>query len=153
MKDLIALAVPFPPGLVKEAPQGKYGSYVAHSTVTERLLSIVGPFDYEISQVVRGYAPEVVGKKQTWPARDNAVVGCVARLTATIDGQMVSVSEAGDVEEPAMNSDGRNLKDASSDAIKRCAMRLGLGLHLWSQDDYFLHTQLVKDHPGEEEAL
>ena len=33
-------------------------------------------------------------------------------------------------------------KDAASDALKRCAMRLGLGLHLWAQEHYFLDQQL-----------
>ena len=31
-----------------------------------------------------------------------------------------------------------------SDALKRCAMRLGLGLHLWAQKDYALHDILTK---------
>ncbi len=149
MTELHELSRPFPDHLVKKAPQGKYGSYVAHSTVTERLLSIVGPFDYEVMEVIRGPAPAVIGKGHTeddpkYYARANAIVGCLARLTVMIDGGRVSVTEVGDVEEPAMNNDGRNLKDASSDAIKRCAMRIGLGLHLWSQDDYFLEAQLEK---------
>ena len=152
MTQLHELSRPFPDNLVKQAPSGKYGSYVAHSTVTERLLSIVGPFDYEVVEVIRGPAPAVIGKDHTkdkpkYPARSDAIVGCLARLTVMIDGGRVSVTEVGDVEEPAMNNDGRNLKDASSDAIKRCAMRVGLGLHLWSQKDYFLDIQLDKDEP------
>jgi hypothetical protein len=149
--QLEQLAEPFPPALIKQPPRGKYGVYVAHSTVVERLLSIVGPFGYEIVQVIHGYAPAVKGgddytwDKPRWPAREHAVVGCVGRLTVEVDGRKVIVEEAGDVEAPAMELDGRNLKDASSDAIKRCAMRLGLGLHLWSQDDYFLDRQLQKD--------
>jgi len=35
------------------------------------------------------------------------------------------------------------LKDAVSDGVKRCAMRVGLGLHLWSQNDYYLDRQLA----------
>src|SRR5690606_18331783 len=52
------------------------------------------------------------------------------------------VVEVGDVEGAAAQDDGANLKEASSDAFKRCWMRLGLGLHLWSGDDYFLDKQL-----------
>jgi len=41
------------------------------------------------------------------------------------------------------------MKDAVSDAVKRCAMALGVGLHLWSQinntDEYFLDKQLAKN--------
>ena len=145
MSELHELSRPFPPAFVKKAPKGKFGSYVAHSTVTERLLSIVGPFTFAVTEIIRGYAPEVKGKDKTWPARADAIVGCLATLTVTIDGREVSITEVGDVEEPAMNLDGFNLKTASSDAIKRCAMRLSLGLHLWSQADYFLDKQLEKE--------
>ena len=145
MSDLIALATPFPPHLVKKAPAGKYGDYVAHSTVTERLLSVVGPFDFQVLREVRGYAPEVSSGKRTWPARDNAIVGCLATLTCTVDGRVTTVTEVGTEDNPAMHNDAENLKNAASDALKRCAMRFGCGLHLWSNGDYFLHAQLVKD--------
>lgn len=147
MSDLYELSRPFTKEFVKKPPAGKYGDYVKHSTVNERLLSIVGPFTYALPQIVYGAAPEIKTTGQqsrTYPGRDHAVVGCVGRLTVTIDGRTVSVEEAGDVENPAMNLDGRNLKDASSDAFKRCCMRLGLGLHLWSGTDYFLDKQLHK---------
>jgi hypothetical protein len=55
----------------------------------------------------------------------------------------VSITEVGDVERPGDNN-GSNLKNASSDALKRCAMRLGVGLHLWSQDNYYLDKALEK---------
>lgn len=149
MTQLRDLATPFKGGLVKAPPRGKFGSYVSHSTVNERALSVVGPHSFEIIEVVRGWADTVVVNKgkdteRTFPARE-AVVGCLARLTAHIDGQTVSVVEAGDVEGAAGQEDGANLKEASSDAYKRCWMRLGLGLHLWSQDDYFLDRQLDKN--------
>jgi hypothetical protein len=35
-----------------------------------------------------------------------------------------------------------------SDAVKRCAMRVGVGLHLWSQENYVL-DQMAQD--GEED--
>jgi len=148
--QLQQLSTPFPDSLVKEAPAGRFGSYVAHSTVTERLLSIVGPFAYEVTEVIRGQAPMVIGKggkkdNPKYPARDNAVVGCLAKLTVLVDGEVVYITEVGDVTDPAMHNDGENLKVASSDAIKRCAMRLGLGLHLWSQEDYFLDLQLATE--------
>lgn len=145
--QLYQLSRPFPLSLIKEAPAGRFGDYVPHSTVTERLLSIVGPFDFQVTEVIRGTAPPVIGKDGTkespaFAGRDNAVVGCIATLGVTIDGRQIWVSEVGDVDEPAMNHDGANLKFAASDAIKRCAMRIGLGLHLWSQENYFLDKQL-----------
>ena len=144
MSDLYELSRPFTKEFVKKPPAGKFGDYVKHSTVNERLLSIVGPFTYELPQIVHGFAPEIKTENRTYPSRDHAVLGCVGRLTVDIDGRTVTVEEAGDVEQPAMNLDGRNLKDASSDAFKRCCMRLGLGLHLWSGSDYFLDKQLHK---------
>jgi hypothetical protein len=149
MSDLYELSRPFTDQFVKKAPTGKYGDYVSHSTVNERLLSIVGPFTWEIAQIIHGPTGEVKGQNQTWPARDHAIIGCVGRLTVTVDGKTVTVEEVGDVEQAAMNEDGRNLKDASSDAFKRCCMRLGLGLHLWSQKDYFLDKQLAKEAQGD----
>jgi hypothetical protein len=122
---------------------------VSHSTVNERALSIVGPFSFEVIEVIRGHAHEVVIKKgkpdeRVFPARE-AIVGCLARLTVTIDGHLTVITEAGDVEGAAAQEDGANLKEASSDAFKRCWMRTGLGLHLWSQGDYFLAKQLDAD--------
>jgi hypothetical protein len=32
-----------------------------------------------------------------------------------------------------------------SDAIKRCAARLGIGLHLWAQDEAYLHSKLANE--------
>jgi hypothetical protein len=147
--QLRQLAEPFPQALVKAPPAGKYGSYVGHSTVNERALSIVGPFSFEIIDVIRGHAHEVTVKKgkpdeRVYPARD-AVVGCLAALTVEVDGRQIRIVEAGDVEGAAAQEDGANLKEASSDAFKRCWMRTGLGLHLWSQADYFLANQLDVD--------
>jgi hypothetical protein len=128
MTQLIPLSEPFPKEFIKKPPAGKFGEYVPHSTVTERLLAIVGPFS---TNVVR----EIYN--------GDTLTGVVLRLTVTIDGEYVSIEEAGDAENPGgRKSNGALLKDATSDAIKRCAMRLGLGLHLWSQEDYFLHNYL-----------
>jgi len=74
---------------------------------------------------------------------DGVVVGCTATLSCEIDGKRVSITEVGDVERPGDNN-GSSLKSASSDALKRCAMRLGLGLHLWSQENYYLSSSLEK---------
>jgi hypothetical protein len=151
MRDdqLRELAEPFPSALVKAPPQGKYGSYVSHSTVNERALSIVGPVSFEVIEVIRGHAHEVVIKKgkpdeKVYPARE-AIVGCLGALSVIVNGRPVRIVEAGDVEGAAAQEDGANLKEASSDAFKRCWMRTGLGLHLWSQDDYFLPKQLDKN--------
>jgi hypothetical protein len=131
MTQLQQLAEPFPPHLVKDPPKGQFGKYVPHSAVTERLLAVVGPFSTKIERVIQD--------------DDGNVVGCVLQLECQIDDKRVFVQEVGDADNPGgRKNNGALLKDAASDAIKRCAMRLGLGLHLWSQDDYFLFTELKK---------
>jgi len=146
--DLAELARPFPTDFVER----KDGSdYVAHHVVNQRLLSIVGPFDFELVQIVRGDIPARApdpsarsrrGKAGT-PALTQVVVGAIYRLHCRVDGRDVQVEEVGDVGDVHnWDHDGARLKDAASDALKRCAMRLGLGLHLWAQEHYFLDQQL-----------
>jgi hypothetical protein len=67
-------------------------------------------------------------------------------MRATIDGTEHTVTEAGDCENPGnWPHDGARLKDASSDAYKRCAMRLAaVGLHLWAGSDFYLFEKLSK---------
>jgi hypothetical protein len=60
-----------------------------------------------------------------------------------VDGIPVRVEEVGDCEQPHnWPHDGARLKDAMSDSLKRCAMRLGVTLHLWSGDEFSLYDQL-----------
>lgn len=136
--QLYELARPFPASLVKQKPGKFAASYVEHSVVVQRLLEVVGPFDFGVDRVI------------TNP--DGVVSGCTATLSCEIDGRRVSITEVGDVEHPSPNN-GSNLKSASSDALKRCAARIGLGTHLWSGDNYYLHTSLerrAKDGNGTE---
>jgi hypothetical protein len=146
--DLAELARPFPPDFV-ERKDGQ--DYVAHHVVNQRLLSIIGPFDFELVQVIRGdvaaVAPDASARsrrgKAGTPELRNIVVGGIWRLRATIDGRPVQVEEVGDVGDVHnWPHDGARLKDAASDALKRCSMRVGLGLHLWAQEHYFLDQQL-----------
>lgn len=135
MSQLYELSRRFPRHLIKQPPKGKYGEYVEHSTYTERLLSIVGPFSTEVKQVFYNDKGQIDG--------------IVLALTVTVDGRTVTVEEAGDCEQPDnWKTQGARLKDAVSDGMKRCCARLGLGLHLWSQDLYFLESQLAKAEAG-----
>ena len=152
MTDLQALAKPFPSKFIHGNPSGG-GSYVKHHTINQRLLVNVGPFDWELVQILRGFvpgrAPNPNGKSQRakdgTPDLTDAIVGVVFRLTCVVDGRRTVIEEVGDCEEPHnWPHDGARLKDASSDALKRCAMRLGLGIHLWSQDEYFLDRALAQ---------
>jgi hypothetical protein len=129
-KQLTELARPFPSSLIKQKP-GKFAAdYVEHGVIVQRLLEVVGPFSFTVDAAI------------TNP--DGVVSGCFATLTVVIDGHEVRVREVGDVEHPTANN-ASNLKSASSDSLKRCAMRLGLGLHLWTGDAYYLDRSLSKE--------
>lgn len=160
--DLARLAKPFHPRLVQRAPKGN-ASYVSHAHVTAKLLAVVGPYDTRIVEVIRGHAQTKRAKydKRTnellEPAeyRDDVVVGCILEMTVTVDGRTVTVTEAGDCEAPEnWAHDGARLKNARSDAEKRCAMRLGVALDLWSKGSYFLPAALANqdDEPEPDEV-
>jgi len=135
MSQLHELARPFPATLVKQKPGKFAAAYVEHSVISQRLLEVVGPHTFTVDKPVAN--------------PDGVVVGCLATLTCTVDGTQVSVTEVGDVEHPGQNN-ASNLKNAASDALKRCAMRLGVGLHLWSQDNYYLDRALEKRSKGDD---
>ncbi len=129
-EDLYQLARPFPESMVVKKPGKFEASYVAHGVITSRLLEVLGPFDWSIAKVITN--PEGIA------------VGCIGRLEVVVDGRPVVIEEVGDVEHVTPNS-ASNLMIASSTAIKRAAMRLGLGLHLWVGDEhYYLHRALEK---------
>ena len=119
--QLRALSKRLPDHLIsqREVAKGFSADYVAHGVITEKLLATLGPFSWAI---------EIL----EFPGELCYVTGTI---TTTIDGVPVSVSGVGD---------GDNPKDAESDAIKRAAMRLGCGLHLWSRGDYVLDRVLTE---------
>ncbi len=83
--QLKELAKPFPAKLIsqKPAPNGRPAlDYVSHSTVTERLLQVVGLFEQKVEQLIHD--------------AEGVVVGALVTLTVEIDGKRVSVTEAGD---------------------------------------------------------
>lgn len=152
LSDLAKLSHPFPSRVIHKNPSGG-GSYVKHSTVQQRIMDVLGLVDFQLVEILRGdvaaIPPNPKGTseraKRGAPALERVVVGVIARMSATIDGQAVTVEEAGDCEQPHnWPHDGARMKDAMSDAYKRCAMRLGVGLHLWSQDDFYIADKLAK---------
>jgi len=45
-EQLYELARPFPEGLIRQKPGKFAASYVEHSVVSQRLLEVVGPYDF-----------------------------------------------------------------------------------------------------------
>ena len=148
MKQLYELSKPFPENFIHKNPTG-FGDYIQHSVIRQRLLSVLGGYSQEVKHIIREKLTDKQGVEK------EVVVGVVLALTVEIDGELVTIEEVGDVEQPFnWKSDGARLKDAVSDGVKRCAMALGVGLHLWSQfegkSEYFLDKQLAKDFGDEE---
>lgn len=158
-ETLLNLSRPFPKGFIHSNPSGG-GSYVTHGVVKQRLLHVFGHYDFELVEVVRGHlegkAPDPSasskrGKAGT-PDLVGAVVGAVCRLSVTWpDGERCVVEDVGDCEDPHnWPHDGARLKDAMSDALKRCAQHMSVGLHLWCKDgEYRLHDAMQKRVGGE----
>lgn len=152
-RQLVELSQPFPDDYIHKNPSGG-GSYIKHHVITQRLIQVLGyPPSFERVEVIYGDVPELIPDpqgsskraKEGRPALKNVVVGVIARLTLELHGREVAIEEAGDCEDPHnWTTCGQRLKDAMSDAYKRCAMRLGCGLHLWSGDEYFLYQELTR---------
>ena len=86
MKQLYELSRKFPKDWIKKAPKGKFGNYVPHPVITQRLLEVCGPFDWEVVELIR---QETTG----------SVVGCFGKLTVEIDGKLVTVTSIGEIGE------------------------------------------------------
>ena len=122
MSQLSKLATPLSDTFIETKPGKFAASYVPHGIVSQFLLGIVGPYDFAIDTLVR--------------EADGTLTGCLCTLTVEIDGRTTSIQEVGECENPNnWKTDGARLKACASDGIKRCAMRLGLGLHLWHKHD------------------
>ena len=122
MSQLAKLATPFQDKFIETKPGKFAAAYVPHGIVTQFLLGIVGAYDFSIDDVVRD--------------ADGTVSGCLCTLVVDVDGRTTSIQEVGECENPTnWKTDGARLKACASDGIKRCAMRLGLGLHLWHKHD------------------
>ena len=139
------LAQPIPARFIRKPAPGKYGEYVPHYVVVQAIIAAVGPYGWELVQIVRGDSSGYVKRKGDKEAKlveaRGVVVGVVYRMTVTVDGRELVIEEAGENDTAYMEAnDGARLKKATSDALKRCAMRLGVALHLWCKttDEFFL---------------
>lgn len=128
--QLARLSRQFTGKFVKERKvgQSRTESYVPHSTVAERLLQVLGPYDWDFELVYS----------------ENKPVAAKGKLTVTIDGKTITVAGAGTPQNTSEDI-GEQIKKMESDAFKRAASKLGVALHLWSQENYFLDKVLSKE--------
>lgn len=150
MSDLFELAKPIPSRYIGSSDKGMDAA--DHTVITQLLHLRVPGWSMEIREVLRSEVPEKQGKSSSWPG-GMFVTGCIVRLSCVIDGTPVVVEEAGGVELASMkDGDGERLKHAVSDALKRCAMRIGLGLHIWAGENYFLDRATAKAAEASQET-
>ena len=126
LRDLVKR---IPASYIKTKPGGFQADYVSHADIQQILLAKLGPCTQEVKELIYN--------------ADGVVQGCILRVTYEIDGERVVIEEAGDVERPGANN--------GANAMKRCAMRVGVGLHLWSQDNYVLDKLAQSDSAEQEE--
>jgi hypothetical protein len=155
--ELYELSRVIPKHLIEPPPAGKYGHYVPHFVITQILLATIGPFDWEIVEKLYGEMPPIETKNNSYPG-GQGIVGVIMRLTAKVDGQIVVIEEIGAVGSPAKEpTDADRLKKGMSDAMKRCAMRLGVGVHLWcKRDDQVILAKTLRagaDETDEDEPV
>ena len=124
--ELIELVTPFPDKYIRQKPGKANASYVNHGVIRQRLLDVVGFYDWSVDREIY--------------QQDGTLTGCIGTLTIRVGGRDIKVQGSGDVEHN-QGTNGANLKHAESDAFKRAAMNLGLGLHLWCGDEYFLYNK------------
>ena len=112
----------------REMGGGRKESYVPHSSVSERLLQVCGPYDWDFDVIYS----------------ENVPVAVKGKLTVDVDGKTVTVAGSGTPQNTS-ESVGEQIKKMESDAFKRAASKVGVALHLWSQDNYFLDKVLSKE--------
>jgi len=129
--QLIRLAKKFPEKLISQIDKKTHKEdYINHSVITQRLLQVVGPFDWDVEVIYSESKP----------------VAVKGTMTVTVDGKTVTVAGIGTDQNNRGKDDGDIIKEMESDALKRAAKNVGVGLHLWAQNQYFLSSQLAVDH-------
>lgn len=130
MNQLNDLAKRLPPEYVSQKPGVNYeAKYCSHGDIQQMLLAKLGPTPQRIVEIIRDNAGQ-------------QIQGVILCMSFNIDGIQVDIEEIGECERPTENN-ALNLKNAVSDGIKRCCMRVSLGLELWT-DHYALDRSLEK---------
>ena len=131
MIQLQDLAKRLPEKWVTQKPGvGFDAKYCSHGDIQQLLLAKLGPTSQRVVKII-------------YNTEENIIQGVILEMRFYIDLEQVVIEEIGECERPTENN-ALNLKNAISDAVKRCCMRVGLGLELWATEHYALDKALAK---------
>jgi len=145
----IILSKPWNKNLVKTINKG-FGDidYVEHTQVTQKLIAVSPDWNFNIDQYLEDTVEDVNGLQRTF------ITGAQVTITMKVDNEYVSRTEVGMCDKPFFHNDpnkvhnnGQRAKECVSDAIKRCAMRFGVGIELYDTDAWisdYLSKEIVE---------
>ena len=138
--DQIKLSKAWNKAVVKKLPVSykKDGiDYVDHTQVTQRLIALIPDVQLKAGSFIYDDHEDLEGRRR------KILTGVEYTVEGTIDGHFRSVTEVGmcdkpfefaprqDGSVPKVSNNGERAKECISDAIKRCGMRLGIGIELY----------------------
>lgn len=132
--DQIKLSKAWNKAVVKKLPVSykKDGiDYVDHTQVTQRLIALIPDVQLKAGSFIYDDYEDLEGRRR------KILTGVEYTVEGTIDGHFRSVTEVGmcdkpfEVEGRKPSNNGERAKECISDAVKRCGMRLGIGIELY----------------------
>ena len=132
--DQIKLSKAWNKAVVKKLPVSykKDGiDYVDHTQVTQRLIALIPDVQLKAGSFIYDDYEDLEGRRR------KILTGVEYTVEGTIDGHFRSVTEVGmcdkpfEVEGRKPANNGERAKECISDAVKRCGMRLGIGIELY----------------------
>ena len=132
--DQIKLSKAWNKAVVKKLPVSykKDGiDYVDHTQVTQRLIALIPDVKLKAGSFIYDDYEDLEGRRR------KILTGVEYTVEGTIDGHFRSVTEVGmcdkpfEVEGRKPANNGERAKECISDAVKRCGMRLGIGIELY----------------------
>ena len=155
--DQIKLSKAWTKAVIKKLPVSykKDGiSYVDHTQVTQRLIALIPDVQFKLGCHIYDKYEDLEGRQR------KILTGVEYTIEGTIDGHFRSVTEVGmcdkpfDVEGRKPANNGERAKECISDAVKRCGMRLGIGIELYDSSawlsSYLESPDLIANKPKKE---
>lgn len=150
----IILSKPWNKKLVKSLNKG-FGNidYVEHTQVTQKLIAVSPDWNFEINKYLEDTVEDMNGIQRTF------ITGVQVTIQMKVDGEYITRSEVGMCDKPFFHSDpskvhnnGQRAKECVSDAIKRCAMRFGVGIELYDTDAWISEYLYKENIESQEHA-